>query len=125
MLRLRTKEMRERDEKLRQYKYKYSLLKVRLPGRYVLQVINLNIVVIMFSGYFWMLRANECSSRFHQPIFGFKSSRYCMEIEGSHVQLSCFQRKRVRIDPIFTVHLFRTIGALGLAPAAILHFEAE
>lgn len=38
MLSLRTREMRERDEKLRQYKYKYTLIRIRVPGHYFLQV---------------------------------------------------------------------------------------
>ncbi|KAK6751546.1 hypothetical protein RB195_003133 [Necator americanus] len=36
-LMLRTREMREKDEKLRQYTYKYTLVRIRLPDRYVLQ----------------------------------------------------------------------------------------
>lgn len=45
---MRTKEMRERDEKKRQYKYKYTLLRVRLPDRYVIQVrIILHILIFL------------------------------------------------------------------------------
>uniref|UniRef100_A0A1I7TC82 UBX domain-containing protein n=2 Tax=Caenorhabditis tropicalis TaxID=1561998 RepID=A0A1I7TC82_9PELO len=37
MLTLRTKEMRQKDEQLANYSYKYTMIRVRLPGNYLIQ----------------------------------------------------------------------------------------
>lgn len=41
---LRTREMRQRDELQRSYRYKYTLLRIRFPNRFFLQVIDIIIV---------------------------------------------------------------------------------
>nr|pir protein H06H21.6 [imported] - Caenorhabditis elegans [Caenorhabditis elegans] len=37
MLTLRTKEMRQKDEQMTNYRYKYTLIRVRLPGNLLMQ----------------------------------------------------------------------------------------
>ncbi|XGW28180.1 hypothetical protein V3C99_008186 [Haemonchus contortus] len=97
MLTLRTREMRERDEMQRQFRYKYTLIRVRLPDRYLLQG--------TFGCYEPLSVVREYISKHlsnHAALFSLKNP-----VKGSEV----------------LVDETKSLAALGLAPAAVLHLD--
>ncbi|VDO73186.1 unnamed protein product [Heligmosomoides polygyrus] len=97
MLTIRTREMRERDEKQRQYSYKYTLLRVRLPDRYVLQ------------GTFGCYEPFSAVREFISQHLSNQAALFSLynPIKGS--------------EPL--TDETKSLAALGLAPAAVLHLD--
>lgn len=96
---LRTREMRERDEKQRQYSYKYTLIRVRLPDRYVLQ-----------------------------GTFGcYESLASVREFIAKHLssQTALFSLCNPTKTSESLVEDTKTLAELGLAPAVVLHLIWE
>lgn len=98
MLSLRTKEMRERDEKLRQYKYKYTLLRIRFPDRYVLQ------------GTFGCYETLDAVRQFVLSHLS-DESQIVSWVLRDPMNGSC------------TMEESKSLAELGLAPAAVLHLD--
>ncbi|EYB98770.1 hypothetical protein Y032_0128g1433 [Ancylostoma ceylanicum] len=98
-LMLRTKEMREKDEKLRQYTYKYTLVRVRLPDRYVLQ------------GTF------GC----YEPFSAVRE--YVAKHLANEAALFSFRNPGKGGEPL--TDETKTLAALGLAPAVVLHLDFD
>ncbi|VDM69825.1 unnamed protein product [Strongylus vulgaris] len=96
-LMLRTKEMRERDEKLRQYTYKYTLIRIRLPDRYVLQ------------GTF------GC----YEPLSAVRE--YVSKHLANEAALFSLRNPMKGGEPLGDEA--KTLAALGLAPAVVLHLD--
>lgn len=97
MLSLRTREMRERDQTLRNYRYKYTLIRVKFPNHFFLQ------------GTF------GCYEKF-------STVREFVSQHLSKTEIPLFVLK----DPITNSVLCddnKTISDLNLVPAAVLHFE--
>ncbi|WKY06240.1 hypothetical protein Q1695_006440 [Nippostrongylus brasiliensis] len=99
MLTLRTREMREKDEKQRQYTYKYTLIRIRLPDRYVLQ------------GVF------GC----HEPLSAVRE--YTAKHLSNQAALFSLYNPCRGSEPL--VDETKSLAALGLAPAVVLHFEFD
>ncbi|KAJ1369083.1 PUB domain [Parelaphostrongylus tenuis] len=97
ILTLRTREMRERDAKQRQYSYKYTLIRIRLPDRYVLQ------------GTFGCYEPFSSVQEFVAKHLSNASSLFslCDPGRGS--------------EPI--VDFTKSLAELGLAPAVVLHLD--
>lgn len=97
LLTLRTKEMRIRDETLRHYTYKYTLIRIRFPDNFYLQG--------TFSCYEKLFAVREFVlqhlAHFEIPLFVLKDP-----VSGKLVDSET-----------------KTLGELGLAPAALLNFE--
>ncbi|KHJ90399.1 PUB domain protein [Oesophagostomum dentatum] len=98
-LMLRTKEMRERDEKQRQYTYKYTLVRIRLPDRYVLQ------------GTF------GC----YEPFSAIRE--YIAKHLANEAVLFTLRNPMKGSEPLSDET--KTLAALGLAPAAVLHLDFD
>ncbi|KAL3981755.1 PUB domain family protein [Acanthocheilonema viteae] len=94
---LRTREMREKDELMRNYRYNYTLIRIRFPNRFLLQ------------GTF------GC----HEPFY---AVRNFVEEHLTHIEPMLFLLK----DPISGKAInddTKTLNELNLFPAAVLHFE--
>ncbi|MCP9266336.1 UBX domain-containing protein 6 [Dirofilaria immitis] len=94
---LRTREMREKDELMRNYRYNYTLIRIRFPNRFLLQ------------GTF------GC----YEP---FGAVRSFVEQHLAHIEPLLFVLK----DPIsgkIVSDDAKTLNELSLLPAAVLHFE--
>ncbi|CAI4228439.1 unnamed protein product [Auanema sp. JU1783] len=98
LLSLRTKEMRERDQKLRDYRYKYSLIRIRLPDRYMIQA--------TFGCYETL-----------------ETIRFFISEHLSEAHQVATWKLQDPLRPSTVLDDKKTIGELGLAPAAVLHFE--
>lgn len=97
MLTLRTREMRERDQTLRSYRYKYTLIRIKFPNHFFLQ------------GTF------GCHEKF-------STVREFVSQYLSKTEIPLFDLK----DPVTNSVLSddnKTISDLNLVPAAVLHFE--
>jgi len=92
---LRTKAMRERDEKLELRKYKFVLVRVKFPNEYYLQAI---------------FRSTETMQQIH--LF----TQSCLADERTQFQLFGHALKQNYSDSMNLVEA-------GLAPAALLHFK--
>ncbi|VDM53203.1 unnamed protein product [Angiostrongylus costaricensis] len=99
MLTLRTREMREKDAKQRQYSYKYTLVRIRLPDRYVLQ------------GTFGCYEPFSSVQEFVAEHLSNAASLFslCDPGRGS--------------EPI--ADLTKSLAELGLAPAVVLHLDFD
>ncbi|CAI5448575.1 unnamed protein product [Caenorhabditis angaria] len=93
MLTLRTKEMRQKDDQLRNYKYKYTLIRIRVPGNMIIQ------------GVF------SCYEAF-SAVRSFVSSVLSEEI----IEFALRDAANQQVDEETL-----TLAQLGLAPAAVLH----
>ncbi|EFO24996.2 hypothetical protein LOAG_03490 [Loa loa] len=94
---LRTREMREKDELMRSYRYNYTLIRIRFPNRFLLQ------------GTF------GC----HEPFF---AVRHFVEEHLARIEPMLFVLK----DPVSGKVISddtKTLIELSLLPAAVLHFE--
>jgi len=99
MLSLRTREMRERDETKRVYKYRYTLLRIRFPDGYMLQ------------GTFKSTEKMEVVENFVR--------------ENIECDWAPFVLKDVRGETFKGVKMEKTLAELSLSPAAVLHFELD
>ncbi|CAD6194600.1 unnamed protein product [Caenorhabditis auriculariae] len=97
MLTLRTKEMRLKDDQLRNYKYKYTLIRVRIPGNFLLQ------------GVF------GC----HEPVCAVRLFvANVLSEEASCCEFTLRDAAGSALDDDSA-----SIADYGLAPAAVLHFD--
>lgn len=99
MLSLRTREMRERDEIKRVYKYRYTLLRIRFPDGYMLQ------------GTFKSTEKIEAVETFVR--------------ENIDCDWAPFILKDVRGETFKGIQLEKTLAELSLSPASVLHFELD
>lgn len=98
LLTLRTKEMRERDEIKRLYRYRYTLLRIRFPDGY-------------------MLQGTFSSTEQFSAVEEFVHQCLC-------VDWAAFVLKDPRGETFTKGKTHdRSIAELGLAPASVLHFE--
>lgn len=125
MLSLRTREMRDRDETLRRFRYKYTLIRIVFPTGQVLQVRACDCNLIRS-----VLYVRNCVM---QGTFNTKESLSAVrDFVRAHIVLDWapFELHDAAPSPTQSSLLSdandaRTLGDLGLMPAALLRFQLD